>query len=153
MMVSAPTRVAATFTVTAGGGTLSVEQTETNSSGRARSTLTLGPNLGTNTVEVSVAGIEDTVTFNAVAGAAVNIPDPNFRAVVEIGLGKAESEPVAPAEMITFTCLEAPGASIRNLTGLEGAANLTGLDLLGNNISGYLTRGGIDRSEVVGSFE
>ena len=95
----------------------------------------MGPNLGTNTVEVSVAGIEDTVTFNAVAGAAVNIPDPNFRAVVEIGLGKAESEPIAPAEMITFTCLEAPGASIRNLTGLEGAANLTGLDLLGNNIS------------------
>ena len=132
---SAPTRVAVTFTVTAGGGTLSVEQTETNSSGKARSTLTLGPNLGTNTVEVSVAGIEDTVTFNAVAGPAVNIPDPNFRAVVEIGLGKAEDEPVAPAEMITFTCLEAPGASIRNLTGLKGAVNLTGLDLLGNNIS------------------
>ena len=132
---SAPRRVPVTFTVTAGDGTLSVEQTETNSNGRARSTLIPGPNLGTNTVEVSVAGIEDTVTFNAVAGAAVNIPDPNLRDVVEIGLGKAEGEPIAPTEMRTFTCLEAPGASIRNLTGLEGATNLTGLDLLSNNIS------------------
>ncbi len=132
---SAPRRVPVTFTVTAGDGTLSVAQTETNSNGRARSTLIPGPNLGTNTVEVSVAGIEDTVTFNAVAGAAVNIPDPNLRAVVEIGLGKAEGEPIAPTEMRTFTCLEAPGASIRNLTGLEGATNLTGLDLLSNNIS------------------
>ena len=132
---SATRRVPVTFTVTAGGGTLSVEQTETNSNGRARSTLMPGPNLGTNTVEVSVAGIEDTVTFNAVAGAAVNIPDPNLRDVVEIGLGKAEGEPIAPTEMLTFACLEAPGASIRNLTGLEGATNLTGLDLLSNNIS------------------
>ena len=132
---STPRRVPVTFTVTAGGGTLSVKQTETNSSGRARSTLALGPNLGTNTVEVSVAGIEDTVTFNAVAGAAVNIPDPNLRDVVEIGLGKAEGEPIAPTEMLTFACLEAPGASIRDLTGLEGATNLTGLDLLSNNIS------------------
>ena len=132
---SAPRRVPVTFTVTAGDGTLSVAQTETNSNGRARSTLIPGPNLGTNTVEVSVAGIEDTVTFNAVAGAAVNIPDPNLRDVVEIGLGKAEGEPIAPTEMRTFTCLEAPGASIRDLTGLEGATNLTGLDLLSNNIS------------------
>ena len=132
---SAPRRVPVTFTVTAGGGTLSVEQTETSNSGRARSTLTLGPNLETNTVEVSVAGIEDTVTFNAVVGAAVNIPDPNLRDVVEIGLGKAEGEPIAPTEMLTFACLEAPGASIRDLTGLEGATNLTGLDLLSNNIS------------------
>jgi hypothetical protein len=55
--------------------------------------------------------------------------------VVEIGLGKAEGEPIAPTEMLTFTCFEAPGASIRDLTGLEGATNLTGLDLLSNNIS------------------
>ena len=130
-----PTRVAVTFTVIAGGGTLSVARTETNSMGKARSTLTLGPHLGTNTVEVSVAGIGHTVTFNAVAGLAVNVPDPNFRAAVEIGLSKAAGEPITPTEMRTFTCLEAPGASIRDLTGLERATNLTGLDLLGNNIS------------------
>ena len=57
--------VPVTFTVTAGGGTLSRERTETNGSGQAESLLTLGPHLGVNTVEVSAAGM--TVTFTAVA--------------------------------------------------------------------------------------
>ena len=140
-----PKRFAVTFTVTAGDGTLSVERTETNSSGRARSRLTLGPNLGTNTVEVSVAGIEGTVSFNAVAEPATHIPDPKFRAVVEIGLSKAEGEPIAPAELRTFACLEAPGAGIRDLTGLEDATNLTGLDLLSNNISDISPVAGLTR--------
>ena len=61
-------RYPVTFTVTAGGGTLSVEQTETNSRGRAKSSLTLGPNVGINTVEVSVAGIEGTVIFKRCGG-------------------------------------------------------------------------------------
>ena len=128
-------RVAVTFTVTTGNGTLSVERAEIDNIGRARSTLTLGPNLGPNTVEVSVAGIEGTLTFNAVAGAAVNIPDPNLRAAVEIELRKAEREPIAPAEMLTLTCLKAPEVGIRNLTGLENATSLTGVDLSDNNIS------------------
>ena len=134
-----------TFTVTAGGGTLSTEHTKTNSRGRARSTLTLGPNLGINTVEVSVAGIEGTVSFNALAGAAVDLPDPNLRAAVEIGLSKAESEPIAPSEMVTFNCLVATGTNIRNLTGLETATNLVGLDLLSNNISDISAVTGLTR--------
>ena len=141
----APQRFAVTFVVTAGDGTLSVEHTETNDRGRARSRLTLGPNLGTNTVEVSVAGIEETVTFNAVAESATHIPDPNFRAVVEISLNKAEGEPIAPAEMGSFACLEAPGSGIRDLTGLEDATNLTGLDLLSNDISDILPVAGLTR--------
>ena len=59
--------VPVTFTVTAGGGTLSTQSTTTDSNGREESVLTLGPDLGTNTVEVSVAGIEQKVTFNAIA--------------------------------------------------------------------------------------
>ena len=35
--------------------------------GRAQSTLTLGPNLGTNTVQVSAAGIQGAVTFHAIS--------------------------------------------------------------------------------------
>ena len=50
--------ISVTFTVTAGGGTLSITITRTDANGRAGSTLTLGPNLGTNTVEVSAAGIQ-----------------------------------------------------------------------------------------------
>ena len=130
-----PKRYVVTFTVTAGGGTLSVARAETDDRGRAKSTLTLGPNIGTNTVEVSVVGIEGTVTFNAVAGTGVDFPDSNLRAAVEISLSKAEGKPIAPSEMTVLSCLVATGASIRHLTGLETATNLIGLDLLSNNIS------------------
>ena len=60
--------VEVTFTVTDGGGQLSeqftVEHAMTDANGQAELTLTLGPNLGTNTVEVTIAGHEP-VTFNA----------------------------------------------------------------------------------------
>ena len=59
--------VPVTFTVTAGGGTLSVTRIMTNENGRAESTLTLGPNPGTNTVSVSAAEFEQTVTFKVVS--------------------------------------------------------------------------------------
>ena len=64
---SALAGVSVTFAVTAGGGTLSTTLTRTDENGRAQSTLTLGPNLGTNTAEVSAAGIEGTATFHAIA--------------------------------------------------------------------------------------
>ena len=122
-----------TFTVTAGGGTLSVERVGTNHAGRAESTLTLGPNLGTNTVEVSAEG--HTVTFNAVAGAPVDIPDANLRAAIEDALGQTPGTPIAPAEIATLTRLEARNRNISDLTGLEGATNLTELRLHRNAIS------------------
>ena len=55
------------FDVTAGGGTLSVTSPTTDENGRAESTFTLGNNVGMNTVSVSAAEIQGTVTFNAVA--------------------------------------------------------------------------------------
>ena len=55
-----------TFSVTAGGGTLSATTAATDASGRARTTLTLGPDPGTNTVAATVAGL-GTVTFTATA--------------------------------------------------------------------------------------
>ena len=64
---SAPAGISVTFAVTGGGGILSTKSTTTDANGRAQSTLTLGPNLGTNTVEVSAAGIEGPVTFHAIS--------------------------------------------------------------------------------------
>ena len=64
---SALAGVSVRFAVTAGGGTLSTTITRTDENGRAQSTLTLGPNLGTNTVSVSAAGIEVPVTFHAIS--------------------------------------------------------------------------------------
>ena len=57
--------VSVTFTVVAGGGTLSVRNTTTDGNGRAQSLLTLGPNMGTNTVKVSVEGISQAAVFSA----------------------------------------------------------------------------------------
>ena len=57
--------VQVTFSVTNGGGTLSVTSATTDSNGRAESILTLGPNPGTNTVTVSVAGTQEQQTFTA----------------------------------------------------------------------------------------
>ena len=55
-----------TFSVTAGGGTLSSTTATTDAKGRARSTLTLGSELGTNTVTATVAGLA-AATFTATA--------------------------------------------------------------------------------------
>ena len=125
--------VTVTFTVTAGGGTLSQERTETDWNGRAETTLTLGPNFGENRVEGSAEG--KTVIFTAVAGAAVEIPDPNLRAAIENALGKVQGQPIAPAEIATLTRLEARNANINDLTGLEHATHLKGMWLQDNNIS------------------
>ena len=57
--------VAVSFAVTAGGGTLSVTTDTTNANGRARTWLTLGSELETNTVEATVEGLEP-VAFTAI---------------------------------------------------------------------------------------
>ena len=59
------------FAVTAGGGTLSASSDTTDGNGQAETTLTLGPNLGTNTVRVSVSGIATTIDFTATGQAQV----------------------------------------------------------------------------------
>ena len=66
--------VSVTFTVLAGGGTLTVTNTTTDDNGRAQSLLTLGPDPGTNTVEVSVEGISQTALFRAEATPPLPIP-------------------------------------------------------------------------------
>ena len=64
-----------------------------------------------------------------IAAQVVDIPDPNLRAAIETALGKEEGKPITPSDMAKLTHLEAPNANISDLTGLEGATNLTRLDL------------------------
>ena len=118
--------VPVTFAVTSGGGTLSTTRTMTNENGRAESRLTLGHDGNANIVSASVEGVSEPVDFSDVT---VNIPDPNLRAVIETTLNKAPGAPIAPAEIAALTRLEARNANINDLTGLEGATNLTSLDL------------------------
>jgi len=59
--------VSVRFAATVGGGTLNTTITRADKNGRAQSTLTLGPNLGINTLQVSATGIEAPATFHAVS--------------------------------------------------------------------------------------
>ena len=59
------------FSVTAGGGTLSSTTATTDANGRARSTLTLGSDPGTNTVAATVGGLQP-VTFTAIGQATTD---------------------------------------------------------------------------------
>ena len=75
------------FDVTAGGGTLSVTSPTTDANGRAESTFTLGNNVGMNTVSVSAAEIQGTVTFNAVAeGLEFDLSVPRGTSLIHVPL-------------------------------------------------------------------
>ena len=64
------------FSVTAGGGSVSPTSATTNASGRAQTVLTLGDEIGDNTVTARVTGLR-AVTFTAGAGATVHVDASN----------------------------------------------------------------------------
>ena len=66
--------VTVTFAVTAGNGSLSATTETTDQDGQAKTTLTLGTEPGTVTVEANVEGISQTVVFNAEATLPPPIP-------------------------------------------------------------------------------
>ena len=138
-----------TFGVTAGGGMLSAAAAFTDFSGRAESTLTLGPNLGTNTAEVSAGGFK--TSFNAKARPPVNIPNSNLRTAIEQILGKQPGELIAPDDMETLTTNERGtwSVGISDLTGLEFAVNLTHLDLSNNLISDISPLAGLTKLKTL----
>lgn len=82
-----------------------------------------------------------------VPSAVVAIPDANLRAVLEKALGKASGAPINQAEMRTLRTIEARNSSnspgIRDLAGLEHAANLTHLDLRFNTIENLAPLAGL----------
>ena len=68
-------------------------------------------------------------------GPAAAIPDPGLRARIAVALGKAPGAVVGVNELASLTALNARGAGIADLSGLEGAANLEALDLGGNPLA------------------
>ena len=84
--------VAVAFAVTAGGGTMSATTETTNADGYARTWLTLGSELGTNTVMATVAGLES-VTFTSTGQAS---PLANLFDAFQNGSGKLVALPDSP---------------------------------------------------------
>ena len=95
------------------------------STGRTAITLTTGA-----TINSTASGEDMTVGEDV-----VNILDPDLRAAVETAFGKAPSTPITVSEIAALAQFSAPNANITYLTGLEGATNLSFLDLTGNSIS------------------
>ena len=112
--------VPVTFSVTAGGGSLSTTTDTTDANGRASTRLTLGA-VGANTVKaiIDVADIDKSVTFTVTAAQVgtvvrgVNIPDADLRGAIERALKKSSGAIIAPSEMPTLTRLSAREQNIR----------------------------------------
>ena len=63
------------------------------------------------------------------AGPPVSIPDPGLRGRIAAALGKRDEDPIGAEELAALVVLDARRAGVTDLTGIEHAANLEGLDL------------------------
>ena len=75
------------------------------------------------------------VPGGAAAGPPVSIPDPGLRGRIAAALGKADTDTIGVHELGALVVLDARNASVADLTGLEHAVNLEGLDLGHNAVA------------------
>ena len=131
--------VPVSFTVTAGGGQLHAPNVITDTSGRARTTLTLGSTPGKNTVRATAVEAPQPINFTITtlnASSPVTISDTNLRVKITETLNKPQDVQLTAGDMLALRWLEAPNANIQDLAGLEHAHNLTTLNLGGEYIQG-----------------
>ena len=127
-----------TFSITAGGGSLSATSAMTDYNGLARTRLTRGATSSGYTVKAFVEGASDTLIFTTLSPKPVTIPDNSLRAAILDSLhslDRASNDTITVSDMLHLTRLDAPNKDIRTLTGLEFALNLDTLDLRNNRIT------------------
>ena len=83
------------------------------------------------------------------SSSVVTIPDANLRAAIETALDKASGASITRNEMATLTVLQATGAEIGDLAGLQFAINLTNLSLDTNSISDISSLSGLKKLKVL----
>ena len=103
--------VTVTFTVNAGGGSLNDTSVEADANGLAQSTLTLGSEPGTNTVEASVEGLSQTVVFNAEATLPPPIPT-----TLSIVSGGEQDGPTDETDSFVVQVLDQDGNPLEDVT-------------------------------------
>ena len=69
------------------------------------------------------------------AGPPASIPDPGLRGRIAAALGKADTDTIGVHELGALVVLDARNAAVADLTGLEHAVNLEGLDLGHNAVA------------------
>ena len=78
---------------------------------------------------------QDITQPDVISGADVPIPDPNLRAAIAEQLGKSLNARITVEEMEGLVSLNAENRGIRDLTGIQYAANLENLHISENNAS------------------
>ena len=84
---------------------------------------------GTETGTVELWDTSGLMGARLEATAEIDIPDPNLRAAIAEAIGVPLSTPIFRGHLGNLTRLDARNANISDLTGLEGATNLIGLNL------------------------
>ncbi|MCY4430290.1 MAG: leucine-rich repeat domain-containing protein, partial [Rhodospirillales bacterium] len=82
-------------------------------------------------------------------GPPAHLPDAGLRARIAVALGKAPEDPVGVNELLALESLDARGAGIADLTGLEYATNLTALDLSHNPLADLRVLGSLPHLAVL----
>ena len=111
--------VPVTFTVTAGGGTLSATSVATDATGRAQTTLTLGSAIGTNTVTATVthAGRTLTQTFTAVSNNRI----PTFTSAATFSIAENTSATTAVGTVVATDADSQDSVTGYTLSGADSA--------------------------------
>ena len=144
--------VPVTFTVTAGGGQLDASNVIADSTGRARTTLTLGAVPGKSTIRAAAAEVLHPVSFSITAvdaNSRVIVRDANLRTKIIETLGKTQGVQLTAGDMLGLTRLDAQNANIQDLTGIEYAHNLSYLHLG----QGYIEGKGFVNSNAVSDLQ
>ncbi len=79
---------------------------------------------------------------------AVDIPDDNLRAAINAALGHGALDTVNNGQLLQLTTLDASGRGIKDLTGLQGATNLTNLNLKNNQIASFAPVAGLTGTAI-----
>ena len=98
---------------------------------------------------IRVVNRADRVPAAAVGGLAVPIADAYLRVRVAAALGKPADAVIGARELAALTSLDARGAGVTDLSGLENATHLTALDLGGNALVDLRPLAGLPSLQVL----
>ena len=164
-----------TFSVTAGGGSLSETSATTNANGRAQTTLTLGSALGVNSVQASVSGV-DPVTFSTSIDAKILVTAANRPMMywiaggglyslsgakeakiaesangVAVGGGKIYWTSQVSASSGTINSANLDGTGVATVTSIQSVPVGIAVDTAGSKLYWTNSRGRIQRANLNGS--
>jgi plastocyanin len=116
-----------TWTVTAGGGSVTPATATTGSLGTASTTRTLGATAGTNAVEASATGVTGSPVAFTATGTAPPPPPPMLASVtVDDNFFDPTTQRVAAGGTVTWTWAGSVGHNVTFATGMNSATQASG---------------------------